>query len=148
MRLSGPRRRNPRIRAALCYAFPLLPAALILLRERRNGFVRFHAARALVFFGAIILVQVLAFALVVILGNKVETPTATLVLGVFVLAIYCALAVCLFILWLRLLMEALAGRGKAHPYLDYWAASLESLAARAQARVFRRPRGERESIPI
>src|SRR5579884_3982422 len=35
-------RHNPRVRAAICYALPFIPALSLLLRERRNGFIRMH----------------------------------------------------------------------------------------------------------
>src|SRR5262249_38270501 len=105
----GRSRRNPRIQAALCYALPVLPAAYVLLHERRNGFVRFHAARALVLLGGILLIQALLFVVVVILGNTVSGTELAVVIGVLALAAYLALALCGVILWLRLIAEALAG---------------------------------------
>jgi uncharacterized membrane protein len=133
----APRKPNPRVQAALCYAFPVVPAVVMLLRERHNGFVRFHAARSLVLFGGIVLVQVLVFALVVILGNAVGTAEIAVVLGLLVLVAYLALAICGLILWLRLLAEAMAGKGRVYPYLDFCAINLELLITHVQRRLFR-----------
>ena len=117
---------NPRVQAALCYAFPVVPAVVMLLREQHNGFVRFHAARSLVLFGGVFLAQVVIFALVVILGNTIRTAEVAVALGVIVLVAYLALGIGAFILWLRLLAEAMAGKGRVYPYLDYLAVGLES----------------------
>lgn len=145
---AGPRRMNPRVQAALCYAFPIVPAAFMLLRERHNGFVRFHAARSLVLFGGIILTQVLIFAIVVVLGNTIRTAGVIVALGVIVLVAYLALAIGAFILWLRMLAEAMAGKGRVYPYLDYFAVGLESFITSGQRRVFRWLHARKESIPI
>lgn len=109
----------------------------MLLRERHNGFVRFHAARSLVLFGGIVLIQLLLFALVVILGNMVGTAGIAVALGLLVLVAYLLLAICGLILWLRLLAEAMSGKGRVYPYLDICAVNLELLITRAQRRLFR-----------
>ncbi len=145
---AGHRRRNPRIQAALCYAFPVLPALYMLARERRNGFVRFHAARSLILFGGIVVIQVILFAGVVILGNIVRATETAVVLGLFVVAAYLALAICGLILWLRLIAEALAGRGRVYPYLDYLAINLDLLISRVQRRIFRLFQGRKEPHPV
>lgn len=139
---------NPRIQAALCYAFPVAPAIVMLLRERHNGFVRFHAARSLVLFGGVFLAQVLIFALVVILGNTIRTAGVAVALGLIVLVAYLALAIGAFILWLRMLAEAMAGKGRVYPYLDYFAVSLESFITSGQRRVFRWLHAHKESSLI
>ena len=120
----------------------------MLVRERRNGFVRFHAARSLVLFGGIVLIQVLLYAVIVILGNSIRSATITLLLGLLVLLGYLALAVGALVLWLRLIAEALAGRGRVYPYLDYCAINLELLVSRVQRRIFRWFHGRREPISI
>ncbi len=145
---AGLRRPNPRIQAALCYAFPVVPAVVMLLRERHNGFVRFHAARSLVLFGGIALVQLLLFALVVVLGNTIGTAAIAISFGLLVLIAYFVLAICGLILWLRLLAEAMAGNGRVYPYLDYCAVNLELLVTRAQRRLFRWLQARKESVPI
>ena len=109
----------------------------MLLRERRNGFVRFHAARSLVLFGGIVLIQLLLFAFVVLLGNMVGTAGIAVALGLLVLAAYLLLAMGGLMLWLRLLAEAMAGKGRVYPYLDSFAVTLELLITGVQRRLFR-----------
>src|SRR5262245_10451369 len=72
---------NPRIVAALCYAVPYVVALWVLLRERRNRYVRFHAAQSLIFFVTIPLIQLVLFVALVVVGNIVGIGTSAFVLG-------------------------------------------------------------------
>ena len=121
--------RDPRVRAALCYALPLAPALYLLARERRIRFVRLHAAQALVFFVGVGLAQTLLFALVVVLGNETvgswaELPAILLLWGAMI-----ALALGALTLWLRLLTDSWRGRLRRRPVLSALATRLERLAA-------------------
>src|SRR5579859_867385 len=121
--------RNPRVRATLCYALPLAPALLMLARERRNRFVRLHAAQALVFYAGVGLAQTLPFALVVVLGNEAagswaELPAILLLWGAMIALVLGALT-----LWLRLLADAWRGRLRRRPAISALATQLERLAA-------------------
>lgn len=128
--------RNPRVRAASAYALPFLPALWLLLRERRNRFVRLHAARALTFFGSLALVQILLFAALVVVGGIVTGLTAAAVLGVLFYSVYIACAACGFVLWLLLMRDALAGRATSYPVLGGSSRWLEDRITRAQRRLF------------
>lgn len=109
------RRRNPRLLGALAYAVPLLPAVALLLRERRNRFVRAHAAQSLVFFAVLALAQVLIFALLVLAGGlTTSVRTATLLAVVFALG-WLALAALSFFAWTHLVRAALAGHVASLP---------------------------------
>lgn len=109
------RQRNPRLLGALAYAAPLLPALALLLRERRNRFVRAHAAQALVFFSTLALAQVAIFALLVLAGGlTTNLRTATALAVVFALA-WLALAALSFVAWTHLVAAALAGHVASLP---------------------------------
>src|SRR5690348_5239314 len=96
-------RRNPRVIAALCYAVPYVIALWVLLRERRNRFVRFHAAQSLIFFVTIPLIQLVLFVALVIVGNTVGIGALAFVLGLFFIGTFVALGVGALFFWLRLL---------------------------------------------
>src|SRR5690348_3140762 len=96
-------RRNPRVTAALCYAIPYVVALWVLLRERRNRFVRFHATQSLIFFITIPLIQVVLFVALVIVGNVVGIGALAFVLGLFFIGAFVAVGVGALFLWLRLL---------------------------------------------
>ena len=109
------RQRNPRLLGALAYAMPLLPALALLLRERRNRFVRAHAAQALVFFAALALAQVALYALLVVAGGQTtSTRTAIVLAAVFAVA-WLVVAALGFVAWARLVAAALTGYVAALP---------------------------------
>lgn len=108
-------RRNPRLLGAAAYAVPLLPALVLLLRERRNRFVRAHAAQSLVFFAALALAQVAFFALLVVAGGLTTSLRAATMLAVVFALVWLALAALSFIAWTRLVAAALAGHVASLP---------------------------------
>ena len=109
------RQRNPRLLGALTYAVPLLPALVLLLRERRNRFVRAHAAQSLVFFAVLALAQIAIFVLLVMVGGlTANVRTATVLAVVFALG-WLALAALSFVAWTRLVGAALAGHVASLP---------------------------------
>lgn len=128
-------RRNPRIRAALCYAIPVVPAVLALHRERRNRFVRFHAAQSLLFFGGIALAQVVLFALLVVAGNLVGHGALAVAAGIVFLALFLALGVAGFLFWLRLLRDCIEGQATLFWFLGDRTMELEQLVTALQQRV-------------
>lgn len=109
------RRRNPRLLGALTYAVPLLPALVLLLRERRNRFVRAHAAQSLVFFVTLALAQVVIFVLLVLAGGQTTNLHAATVLAAAFALGWLALAALSFIAWTRLVAAALAGHVASLP---------------------------------
>ncbi|HEY7848514.1 MAG TPA: hypothetical protein VIC27_00550 [Ktedonobacterales bacterium] len=117
---------DPRTRAALCYVFPLLPGLYLLWRERRNRFVRLHAAQAVVFFSAVALAQIILFIALVALGNRAPGGWTLTVLGLAFWLAYTALGLGGFVLWLRLLNDCVHGRLRRRPLLSPLAARLEA----------------------
>lgn len=111
------RRRNPRLLGALAYAMPLLPALVLLLRERHNRFVRAHAVQALVFFAALALAQVAFFALLVLAGELTTSLRAATALAIVFALAWLALVVLGFLVWTRLVAAALAGHVATLPLL-------------------------------
>lgn len=88
---------------------PLLPALALLLRERRNQFVRAHAAQALVFFATLALAQVALFVLLVVAGGQTTSLRAATVLAAGFAVVWLAVAAMGFIVWTHLVAAALAG---------------------------------------
>lgn len=131
--LSG---RNPRVRAAFAYAIPFVPALWLLARERRNRFVRLHAARSLIFFCCLAMAQVALFAGLVALGGTVTGLAVAAVVGVVFYVLYIVMAVLGFVLWLLLMRDALAGRATGYPLLGGWSYWLEERITRVQRRLF------------
>ena len=117
-----------RTRAALSYAFPLLPGLYLLWRERDNRFVRLHAAQAVVFFSAVALAQIALFVAVIVLGGRLPTGGWLLTaLGLLFWALFIALGLGSFVLWLRLLNECAHGRLRRRPLLAPLTTRLEVL---------------------
>jgi uncharacterized membrane protein len=136
---------DPRASATLCYALPLLPALYLLARERRNRFVRLHAAQALVFFACVALAQTLLFALVVFVGNIAAGTVAELPVSLAFWGALIALGFGALVLWLRLLADAWQGRLRRRPILSPVASELERLMAdlaRATSRTQRARRND------
>lgn len=111
------RRRNPRLLGALAYAMPLLPALVLLLRERHNRFVRAHAMLALVFFAALALAQSALFALLIVAGGLTTSLRTASALAVVFALTWLALAALSFIAWTHLVAAALAGHIASLPLL-------------------------------
>lgn len=81
----------------------LVPAAFLLYKEKKNGFVRFHAMQSLVFFGAVyLLTTVLDFI-----------PVLGWVIALLLSPIYTSVS---FIVWLLLLWKTYTGEEYKLPY--------------------------------
>ncbi|HEY7341457.1 MAG TPA: hypothetical protein VH591_11285 [Ktedonobacterales bacterium] len=128
-------RHNPRITAALCYAVPYVVAGWVLLRERRNRFVRFHAAQALIFFVTIPLIQLVLFVALVIVGNLVGIGALAFVLGLLFIGAFVAVGVGALFLWLRMLADSWAGQATVFPILGPLAHRLERLLTEVRREV-------------
>ena len=116
--------------AAFAYALPIVPALLMLARERRNRFVRLHALQALVFYVLVALAQSALYALAVVTGNLSHSlPLAVALFCAFV-ALYAGLGLLALRTWLRLLRDALAGRRSWFSLISWLAARLDRLFAR------------------
>lgn len=116
--------RDPRTRAALCYAIPIVPALYMLWRERRGAFIRLHAAQSVVFFCGLALTQTLLFVALVALGNWAPAGGWLTALGLLFWALFAALGLGGFALWLRLLNDCAHGRLRRRPLLTPLAARL------------------------
>jgi len=99
---------NPRLRALLVHALPFAPAVVMLLRERRNAFVRLHAARALAFYGLIGIAQIVLFVTLVFIGGFASGGVA-FAFGLLFYGLFGLLGVAAVVIWLRLLADAAAG---------------------------------------
>lgn len=120
-------RHNPRVIAALCYAVPYVAAIWVLLRERRNRFVRFHAAQSLIFFVTIPLMQLALFVALVVVGNIVGIGGLAFALGLFFIGAFLALGIGSLLLWLWMLADCWAGQATVFPILGALAHRLERL---------------------
>lgn len=130
-------RRNPRVVAALAYALPLVPAVVLLQRERRNRFVRVHAATALVFFASLALAQVALYVLLVVAGSRATDPRAATLFGIGLLAGWALVGVLGLALWLRLMASAMEGRVAHLPLLSGLARAIESAQRRISDAMWR-----------
>lgn len=130
------RGRNPRLRAVSAYAIPFLPAVWLLFRERRNHFVRVHAARSLTFFFCLALAQIIFFAALVLIGGAITGPSVAELLGVAFYAAYILIVALGFIFWLLLMRDALAGRATSYPLLGGCSRWLEAHLTSLQNRLF------------
>jgi uncharacterized membrane protein len=127
---TGAGQHNPRVLAALAYALPLVPALLLLARERRNRFVRIHAAQALVFFCLVGLAQASVFAALVGVGSVVSSARLAIVLGLVAYGLFALLGLAGFVTWLLLLADAMAGRRRKRLVLSGLADVLDRILTR------------------
>jgi uncharacterized membrane protein len=107
----------------------------VLLRERRNRFVRFHAAQSIIFFVTIPAIQLILFVVLIVVGNTVDTGPWSVVLGVLFIGGFLALGVGAFLFWLRLLADCWAGRATAFPVIGALAHRMERLLTRVQREI-------------
>lgn len=121
---------SPRVKAALCYTVPLVPALYLLTHERRNRFLRLHAAQSLVFHALVGLAQVLLFAAVVVLGGAITSMTGALVAAAAVFALFAALTLVVAVSWAHLVAECIRGRTALLPLVGGWALWVEAFTAR------------------
>lgn len=125
------RRHHPRVLAALCYAVPIVPGWWQLAHERRNPFLRFHAAQSLVFFALVALGQLGLYALLVLAGGLITSDLLATAAAFTFVALYLAFAVSVTFVWLRLLASCIRGEARPLPLagrLVFW---LERFAPRA-----------------
>lgn len=123
---------NPRFRALFCYALPFVPALALLLSDRRNAFVRLHAARALAFFGAIVVAQIVLFVALVLVGGFAGDGFAAIAFGLLFYGLFGVLGLAAVSVWLRLLADAAAGKLTPVPLLTAVAWRIEWGFARVQ----------------
>ena len=128
----GEGERRARVRAALAYAVPFIPALVILVSERRKRWIRLHAARALIFFTLLMAIQVTLFAALVLTGEVVGTMPAAALVGLAFYAVYALAGVLGLVMWLRLVADAMSGGGRGFRRLSRWAERLERALARMQ----------------
>jgi uncharacterized membrane protein len=107
----------------------------VLLRERRNRFVRFHAAQSLIFFITIPLMQLALFVALVVVGNIVGIGALAFVLGLVFIGAFLALGIGALFLWLRMLADCWAGQATVFPIIGSLAHRLERLLTEVQREV-------------
>lgn len=125
--------RDPRPRAALCYAVPLIPACFVLLRERHDHFVRQHAVRALLFYLTILAGQLGLLLALVTAGNVVGNFAADTVFGLLAYVAAVALAVWTIREWRRRIRASMAGQPLGNGRVDRAARWLEARTASSVA---------------
>ncbi|WIG58753.1 MAG: hypothetical protein OJF49_001499 [Ktedonobacterales bacterium] len=128
------RQHNPRVLAALAYAFPIVPALVLLIRERRNHFIRAHAALALIFFAALLLAQIAFWLVLIGAGSITPDLRFNVVAGLAILVLGALFGLISLLTWLRLIRAALAGRILTIPLLTPLAKRLYRLLTRVQRR--------------
>jgi uncharacterized membrane protein len=121
-----------RVRAGLAYAIPFVPALILLVRERRQRWLRFHAAQSLVFFALLVLIQIALFAGLVLFGGNVDTLPAATVAGLVFYGLYLLVGILGLVFWLRLVADAMSGRSTRFRVLSRAAMRLEVALARLQ----------------
>jgi uncharacterized membrane protein len=126
-------RRNPRVQAALCYAVPFVPAAVVLFRERSNRFVRLHAAQAVAFFALLALAQVAIFSALLAAGGFVTDLALAALLGIVFYGLLAIVGLLGLILWLDFFHDTLGGRFRPYPALTPLARRIEHVVARVQS---------------
>ena len=94
---------NEKMMGALAYLLGPVTGVLLLLTEKKNAFVRFHAMQSTVFFGGMILLYVV-LAIVPIIGWLILVVLSSI------------LPLVSFILWLILMWKAYNGEKYMLPY--------------------------------
>jgi uncharacterized membrane protein len=103
----------------------------MLWHERRDRFIRAHAAQSVVFFGSAAFAQVTLFMIIIILGNLLSgAGWLTAALGLLIWGLFLVLGIGGFVLWLRLLNDCVHGRLRWRPILTPLALRLEAAALR------------------
>lgn len=128
-----PRRRasrDPRVLAAFAYALPIVPAVLMLARQRSHRFVRIHAIQALVFYLLVALGQSILFVLMVKAGNISHSLPLAVGLFVVFLVLFAGLGLWAMAVWLRLIRDAYRGRRSRFAIISRAADWIERLAMR------------------
>ena len=101
--------RDPRLLAALSYSVGILSAILVLVIEKKDAYVRFHAVQSVLVFAVIAVVSLL-LPTVPVIGDWGAVRV------VFVLSVVA--------LWAFLMFKAIQGDGYRLPYLGDLAAGL------------------------
>jgi uncharacterized membrane protein len=122
------RAHHPRVLAALCYAVPIVPGWVLLARERRNPFVRFHAAQSLVFFGLVAAGQAALYLLLVVAGVLIRNDLLAAMAALLVLILFLALASITAYGWATLLADCIRGDARPLPVAGRLAIRLERLS--------------------
>ena len=117
----------PNIAGALAYALGIITGVLFLVLEKRNGFVRFHAAQSVVITAAWIVLSIGLFIVETVL-------TFIPVLGWIVAAAGFLLGIAMFFvgfaLWLLLMYRAYQGREWELPMIGGYARRLAGSGVR------------------
>lgn len=107
-----------------------MPAVYLLTHERRDRFVRLHAAQSLVFHGLVGLAQIILFVALVVLGGAVQSMTGALVAAAVLFALFGGLLLVVAITWAQLMADCIRGRVALLPLVGQWAVWVEASAAR------------------
>jgi uncharacterized membrane protein len=116
--------------AALCYTIPVIPAWFLLVRERRNPFVRFHAAQSITFYGCIAAGQVGLYLMLVSLGGVVTNDWLAIGIAGLLLLLFLALSSLIVFVWSRLVANCIRGEARLLPIAGPLALRLERFSMR------------------
>lgn len=106
-----PMARDPRLWAALSYGLGLLSGAVVLVYEKQDQYIRFHAMQSVLTFAAVALIG-LVLPTVPIIGDMGP------VRGLYWTAVFC--------LWLLLMAKAVMGEAYRLPYIGDLAHAMSS----------------------
>ncbi len=102
---------------ALCYTFIWLGGIIILIREKDNRFIRFHAMQSIVFFGSVTIIYII---IAVIERIIVYTKAWDYTGFYFIIKTFdiftSGLTVLVFLSWLFLIVKALQSENVRLPY--------------------------------
>lgn len=115
---------EPNILAGISYVLAPTTSLIVLLLEKENRFVRFHAAQGLVVFGGWLLLNLATLAIItVLLIIPVVNFLASLLLILWIILSPLS-GLVLFILWIILLIKAFSGEYYKVPVLYRYAEKL------------------------
>jgi uncharacterized membrane protein len=118
--------RSARTRAAWCYAVPFLPALVELIRDRPDyAYVRAHAARALLFYCLLAVVQTSLLLWLTVVGSDVTSGWQVVVAGLLFYGAVVATGIGALYWWLRAIGRSLAGHPVTPVGLGWLALRLE-----------------------
>ncbi len=108
----------PNLASALAYLLAWVSGIIVLLLEKENRLVRFHAAQSILLFGALTALGVL----LPIAGNIIGViPLLGPLLKAVIAIISMLLGLAALIIWVILVLFALVGRDYRVPYIDTYA---------------------------
>ncbi len=104
---------------------------MVLARERRNAFVRFHAAQSLVFFLVVAVGQLGMYAALVLAGGRITSDRTATIAAAIIAGLYLVFAAVTTYLWLRMVADCMRGAARPLPVAGRLGIRLERLSRHA-----------------